>query len=278
MLNVNLDPETLKHISSHGNNLIMCIWKSRGSRLTCLVAPVRTHSPLPSQTPALFSCHSDRHHLRHVYRCCRKKDNYSLPNIENINSGGKCYNLLKDLTCDWHHDPTSGGWCCLRWGHHFLWAWPYFYNSILNDCHSYPIHPVQCNINRFRLLLEFSLYLWGCFNLAMNERLQCRCTVANESFYWTNSGMFIPVWFRLRNVFQQNRQNEYTPDQTQTVHFHSFFYSFSHLPTLFLSPFPFACGLQCTTHQLSVTRGDMSKLNLHIISNTYSLHCFHHIS
>uniref|UniRef100_A0A673Z3C3 Solute carrier family 26 member 4 n=1 Tax=Salmo trutta TaxID=8032 RepID=A0A673Z3C3_SALTR len=62
------------------------------------------------------------------------------------------------------------------------------------------------------------------------------------------------------------------------VHFHSsriqtalsfcpLYNSFSHLRALFLTPFPFACGLQCTTHQLSVTRQKkLSKSNLHIIT------------
>ena len=48
---------------------------------------------------------------------------------------------------------TSGGQWHLRWGMTIsLWEWPYFYYSMLDDCHSYSIHPAQCNINRFRLL------------------------------------------------------------------------------------------------------------------------------
>jgi hypothetical protein len=110
-------------------------------------------------------------------------------------------------------------------------------------------------------------------------------TVANKSFFWTNSSMFIPVLFHFVpfKIFfkQQNQRNEYTPDHTQTVHsshiqtawsFWSFDNSFSHLRVLLLSPFPFACGLQCTTHQLSVTRRkNLSRPNLHIINtNRYT--------
>ena len=48
--------------------------------------------------------------------------------------------------------------------------------------------------------------------------------------------------------------------------------------TLLLSPFPFVCGLQCSTHQLYVTRRkNLSKPN-HIITATHSLHSCHHIS
>uniref|UniRef100_A0A4W5NAY6 Uridylate-specific endoribonuclease n=1 Tax=Hucho hucho TaxID=62062 RepID=A0A4W5NAY6_9TELE len=69
---------------------------------------------------------------------------------------------------------------------------------------------------------------------------------------------WIQLYLQEKNTFQQYRQNEYTPDHMQTVNFHSHtnssLYSFSHLRALFLSPFPFDCGLQCTTHQLSVTR------------------------
>ena len=44
----------------------------------------------------------------------------------------------------------------------FTWAWPYFYYIMLDDCLSYSIHPVQCN-----MILKCSLYpLWGCYNLA----------------------------------------------------------------------------------------------------------------
>jgi hypothetical protein len=31
----------------------------------------------------------------------------------------------------------------------FSWAWHYFSYSILDDCHSYSIHPVKCNSDRF---------------------------------------------------------------------------------------------------------------------------------
>ena len=49
---------------------------------------------------------------------------------------------------------SSGGQCCLRRGRTFIfsWPWPYFYYIIFDDSHSYSIHPVQCNSERFRLL------------------------------------------------------------------------------------------------------------------------------
>ena len=43
--------------------------------------------------------------------------------------------------------------------HFFLWAWPYFYYSILDDSHSYSIHSAQCNIDRSRRLHD-SLLLY----------------------------------------------------------------------------------------------------------------------
>uniref|UniRef100_A0A8C8LYP1 STAS domain-containing protein n=1 Tax=Oncorhynchus tshawytscha TaxID=74940 RepID=A0A8C8LYP1_ONCTS len=33
----------------------------------------------------------------------------------------------------------------------FYIAWPYYYYSVLDYCHSYSIHPAQCNIDKFRL-------------------------------------------------------------------------------------------------------------------------------
>ena len=118
----------------------------------------------------------------------------------------------------------------------FSWAWPYFYYNILDDSHSYSIHPVQCNSNAFRLLndtqicpipimrlLQPSLWIkiynvgahrsrdkcdtWtnndiqyslahSCLHLSENGVI-ISPTVAKESFCWTNSGMFFPVLFCL---------------------------------------------------------------------------------
>ena len=41
-------------------------------------------------------------------------------------------------------------------------------------------------------------------------------TVENESFYWTNSGMFIPVQVTSveEKKKEQNRHNEYSPDHS----------------------------------------------------------------
>jgi hypothetical protein len=53
----------------------------------------------------------------------------------------------------------SGGQCLLRWGQKkYSWACPYFYYSILDDCHSYSIHPVQCNSDRFSLLHDTQIF------------------------------------------------------------------------------------------------------------------------
>ena len=56
---------------------------------------------------------------------------------------------------------TSGGQCSLKWSttiFNFLWAWPYFYYSMLDDSHSYSMYPVQCNSNRFRLLHDTQMF------------------------------------------------------------------------------------------------------------------------
>jgi hypothetical protein len=109
-------------------------------------------------------------------------------------------------------------------------------------------------------------------------------TVANKSFYWTNAGRVITVLFNLllfkKKNNNQNRRNEYTPDhvQTQFTLIAAVLYSLSHLCALLLSPCPFACELQCTTHPLYMTRRkNLSKPN-HIITTTHSLHHCHHIS
>jgi hypothetical protein len=113
-------------------------------------------------------------------------------------------------------------------------------------------------------------------------------TVANESFYWKNTDMFIPVSFKKR-FFQQNRRNE---SHANTVHFHSSHIqtawalwslnnSFSHLRALFLSPVPFACRLQCTTHPMSVTREKNFPSQIFIslpLTTTHSLHRCQHNS
>jgi hypothetical protein len=89
--------------------------------------------------------------------------------------------------------------------------------------------------------------------------------------------MFIPLSFRLLNIFQQNRCNEYTPDHTKkqltfiaTTYKQLVVYiipSHIYLRCLLLAHFPFACEFQCTTHQLSVTRRkNLSKQNLHIMT------------
>ena len=40
----------------------------------------------------------------------------------------------------------------------FSWARTYFYSSILDDCRSYSIHPVQRNIDRVRLLRDTHIF------------------------------------------------------------------------------------------------------------------------
>ena len=103
--------------------------------------------------------------------------------------------------------------------------------------------------------------------------------ISLDKFRYVYSGMFIPVLFHL-NVCQQNRRNEYTPDhaKTQFTFITDTLYSFLHLCALLLSPSPFVSVLQCTTHQLYVTRQkNLSKPN-HFITETHSLHCCHHIS
>jgi hypothetical protein len=121
----------------------------------------------------------------------------------------------------------------------FSWAWPYFYYSILDDCHSYSIHPVQCNMDRFRLLQDTQILplpimrlpqpsLWmkvsnvGTCTLGRKSNMEVTqwqtvthyilpCTILPASSLQINSDWkkfrhFHPVvYFRLRNIFQQNR-------------------------------------------------------------------------
>jgi hypothetical protein len=39
-----------------------------------------------------------------------------------------------------------------------FFAWPYFYYSILDNCHSYSIHPDKCNSDRFRVLYDTQIF------------------------------------------------------------------------------------------------------------------------
>jgi hypothetical protein len=95
------------------------------------------------------------------------------------------------------------------------WAWPYSYYSILDDCHSYFIHPVQCNSDRFRLLC----HTWIIPIISP--------TFEYKSFYWTNTGMFIPVLFCLlpfKKCFSTESAEWIHPwSRVNTVHIHSTF-------------------------------------------------------
>ena len=106
----------------------------------------------------------------------------------------------------------------------------YFYEHGLISITAYwmtviHIHPAQCNIGLgYHMVLKCAQFPSCCYNLAYEWNLQCwnlsnqgdkhwhiqyhltillikdviiSPAVANESFYWTNLGMFIPILFRL---------------------------------------------------------------------------------
>jgi hypothetical protein len=77
--------------------------------------------------------------------------------VSNLNSSKDTHTPLALFT---HAICTSGGRCRLRLGRMIicLGAWPYFYCSILDDCHSYSIRPAQYTFDRFRLLHDTTYF------------------------------------------------------------------------------------------------------------------------
>jgi hypothetical protein len=102
------------------------------------------------------------------------------------------------------------------------------YYSLLDDWHSYSIHSTECNVDRFRLLHDTHF-----FPIPIMRLLQPR------------------LWMKVYNICAQSILSN--KDDRQWWHIH-IIPSCIYLHSFFLSRFPFACRLQCTTHQMSVAR------------------------